>query len=283
MNNSSSNYARHGGGNQGYQNRGGYNNNGGRGGGYNNHNTNRYQNGNRNNNYGNNNNNHGNNNQNYGNQNNYQGNHGGGNNNQNNNYHHNNNQGGYNNHNNQGQNSQNGQNQENRGNSYAANSASSNMTASGIPLSNTVNAQGKISYLPGTASLVEEIDKKQLVMLRDGRILIGTLRSVDQFANLVLQDTVERITVDNEFCDLPRGIYLIRGENVALMGDVDQEMEGVINDQECRYLTKMPEKYMQQKSLDKDQQNTEEQDKKLKMLRERGMTMFREMPGDQYV
>ena len=139
------------------------------------------------------------------------------------------------------------------------------------------------SHLPGTASLVEEIDKKQLVMLRDGRILIGTLRSVDQFANLVLQDTVERITVDNEFCDLPRGIYLIRGENVALMGDVDHEMEGVINNQECRYLTKMPEKYMQQKSLDKDQQNTEEQDKKLKMLRERGMTMFREMPGDQYV
>lgn len=280
MNNSSSNYARHGGGNQGYQNRGGYNN--GRG-GYNNHNTNRYQN-NRNNNYGNNSNNnsHGSNNQNYGNQNNYQGNHGG-NNNQNNNYHNNNNQGGYNNYNTQGQNSQNGQNQENRGSSYASNSNSSNMTASGIPLSNTVNAQGKISYLPGTASLVEEIDKKQLVMLRDGRILIGTLRSVDQFANLVLQDTVERITVDNEFCDLPRGIYLIRGENVALMGDVDQEMEGVINNQECRYLTKMPEKYMQQKSLDKDQQNTEEQDKKLKMLRERGMTMFREMPGDQYV
>ena len=67
------------------------------------------------------------------------------------------------------------------------------------------------------------------------------------------------------------------------MGDVDQDMENMINNQECRYLTRMPEKYMQQKSLDKDQENNNEQEKKLKMLRERGMTMFREMPGDQYI
>ena len=42
------------------------------------------------------------------------------------------------------------------------------------------------NYLPGTASLIEEIDKKLLVVLRDGRTLIGWLRSIDQFANLVL-------------------------------------------------------------------------------------------------
>lgn len=77
-----------------------------------------------------------------------------------------------------------------------------NITASGIPLSNTKNSSGSISYLPGTASLVEEVDKKQLVMLRDGRMLIGVLRSVDQFANLVLQNTIERVLVNNEFCDI---------------------------------------------------------------------------------
>ena len=36
-------------------------------------------------------------------------------------------------------------------------------------------------FLPGTASLVEEVDKKLLVVLRDGRKLVGTLRSFDQF------------------------------------------------------------------------------------------------------
>jgi U6 snRNA-associated Sm-like protein LSm1 len=39
---------------------------------------------------------------------------------------------------------------------------------------------------PGVA-IVEELDKKLLVQLRDGRKIIGTLRSFDQFANLVLE------------------------------------------------------------------------------------------------
>ena len=70
-------------------------------------------------------------------------------------------------------------------------------------------------YLPGTASLIEEIDKKQMVLLRDGRTLIGYLRSVDQFANLVLHRTIERIHVGSEYGDIPRGIFVVRGENVV--------------------------------------------------------------------
>lgn len=68
-------------------------------------------------------------------------------------------------------------------------------------------------YLPGTAGLIEEIDKKHLVVLRDGRTLIGVLRAIDQFANLVLHGTVERIHVDGYFGDIPRGIFVVRGFN----------------------------------------------------------------------
>jgi U6 snRNA-associated Sm-like protein LSm1 len=39
-------------------------------------------------------------------------------------------------------------------------------------------------------------------------------------ANLVLQDTIERIYVGNCFGDIPRGIFLIRGENVVLLGEI---------------------------------------------------------------
>jgi small nuclear ribonucleoprotein (snRNP)-like protein len=39
---------------------------------------------------------------------------------------------------------------------------------------------------PGLA-IVEELDKTLLVQLRDGRKIIGILRSFDQFANLVLE------------------------------------------------------------------------------------------------
>ena len=70
-------------------------------------------------------------------------------------------------------------------------------------------------YLPGTASLIEELDKKLMVLLRDGRTLIGYLRSVDQFANLVLHRTIERIHVGSEYGDIPRGIFVVRGENVV--------------------------------------------------------------------
>ncbi|KAK9765720.1 putative Sm-like protein LSm1, variant 2 [Basidiobolus ranarum] len=67
--------------------------------------------------------------------------------------------------------------------------------------------------------------EKLLVILRDGRKLIGVLRSYDQFANLVLQDTVERIYVGDCYGDIPRGIFIIRGENVVLLGEVDLEKE----------------------------------------------------------
>jgi small nuclear ribonucleoprotein (snRNP)-like protein len=42
---------------------------------------------------------------------------------------------------------------------------------------------------PGMA-LVEELDKTLLIQLRDGRKLIGIMRSFDQFANIVLEGTV---------------------------------------------------------------------------------------------
>ena len=159
-----------------------------------------------------------------------------------------------------------------------------NITASGIPLSNTINASGSISYLPGTASLVEEVDKKQLVILRDGKMLIGILRSVDQFANLVLQNTYERILIDGEFCDMDRGIYLIRGENVALMGDFNEEKENMIqSNQFSEYLTRKDEKYILEKFEVNEKVETEKAIAKSKQLRERGMTLYKEYYGDQYV
>uniref|UniRef100_A0A674N7N6 U6 snRNA-associated Sm-like protein LSm1 n=1 Tax=Takifugu rubripes TaxID=31033 RepID=A0A674N7N6_TAKRU len=78
-----------------------------------------------------------------------------------------------------------------------------------------------MNYVPGTASLIDDIDKKHLVLLRDGRTLIGYLRSIDQFANLVFHQTVERIHVGKKFGDIPRGIFIVRGENVVLLGEID--------------------------------------------------------------
>lgn len=108
-----------------------------------------------------------------------------------------------------------------------------------------------------------------MVALRDGRKLIGVLRSWDQFgkppslttqtnsarrkqnkseikgkerkksqcltstqANLVLQSTIERIFVPPTdpssrglYADIPRGIFLVRGENVLLLGEIDLDKD----------------------------------------------------------
>ncbi|KAG5885775.1 hypothetical protein JTB14_031211 [Gonioctena quinquepunctata] len=79
--------------------------------------------------------------------------------------------------------------------------------------------------LEGTAHLLDELDKKLMVLLRDGRTLIGYLRSVDQFANLVLHQTTERIHVGKEYGDIPRGVFIVRGENVVLLGEIDASRE----------------------------------------------------------
>jgi U6 snRNA-associated Sm-like protein LSm1 len=87
------------------------------------------------------------------------------------------------------------------------------------------------------AQLLDLTDKKLLLVLRDGRKLIGVLRSWDQFANLVLQDTIERTfyhpsssstTPQYLYTDIPRGIFLVRGENVLLLGEIDLDRDDFV-------------------------------------------------------
>ncbi|XP_031501046.1 sm-like protein LSM1B [Nymphaea colorata] len=76
-----------------------------------------------------------------------------------------------------------------------------------------------------STSLASYLDKKLLVLLRDGRKLLGVLRSFDQFANVVLEGACERVIVGDLYCDIPLGLYVIRGENVVLIGELDLEKE----------------------------------------------------------
>ncbi|CAH8872037.1 unnamed protein product [Trichobilharzia szidati] len=71
---------------------------------------------------------------------------------------------------------------------------------------------------PGAASLIQDIGKKMAISLRGGRMFIGYLRIIDQFA-------VERIHVEKKFCDVPQGILLIRGENIIIIGELNPEVD----------------------------------------------------------
>jgi U6 snRNA-associated Sm-like protein LSm1 len=62
------------------------------------------------------------------------------------------------------------------------------------------------------------LDKKTVVLLRDGTYFYGTFRSFDQFNNITLEDTVERVFFENMFSDKKVGLYVIRGESIVLVG-----------------------------------------------------------------
>ncbi|XP_050284946.1 sm-like protein LSM1A isoform X2 [Quercus robur] len=66
---------------------------------------------------------------------------------------------------------------------------------------------------------------KVVLQLRDDRKLIGVLRSFDQFANVVMEGAYERIIVGDLYCDMQLGLYVVRGENVVLTGELDLERE----------------------------------------------------------
>ncbi|KAK3945337.1 U6 snRNA-associated Sm-like protein LSm8 [Diplogelasinospora grovesii] len=101
-------------------------------------------------------------------------------------------------------------------------------------------------------SLNSYIEKKVCIITTDGRNLVGVLASHDQTTNLVrssspfhfpqqlpprppsvLKNTVERVirTPDDSepSAEVPLGLYIVRGENVCLVGLVDEPLDASIN------------------------------------------------------
>ncbi|KAF1951098.1 hypothetical protein CC80DRAFT_496381 [Byssothecium circinans] len=89
-----------------------------------------------------------------------------------------------------------------------------------------------------SSMLLDMVDKKVDVLLRDEKEYIGILRSYDQFANLVLTECSERIAARNpEASDDPAipkwliadvklpGLMTVRGENVTICATVDLDRE----------------------------------------------------------
>lgn len=79
------------------------------------------------------------------------------------------------------------------------------------------------------------VTEKLLILLRDGRKLLGILSSFDQFANAILEGACERVIVGEIYCDIPLGLYVIRGENVVLIGELDLEKEEI-----PQHMTRVP-------------------------------------------
>ncbi|SIO73302.1 U6 snRNA-associated Sm-like protein LSm8 [Babesia microti strain RI] len=65
-----------------------------------------------------------------------------------------------------------------------------------------------------------------LVVTYDGRVFVGSLEGFDQLTNLILNQSEERVYRCNSPVErLKLGLFVIRGDNVVLIGEVDNELD----------------------------------------------------------
>lgn len=67
------------------------------------------------------------------------------------------------------------------------------------------------------------LPEKLFIVTGDGRTIVGTLLGNDQVQNLILNDAIERVySNDADVEEVPLGLYVIRGDNLCLIGEYDE-------------------------------------------------------------
>ena len=84
--------------------------------------------------------------------------------------------------------------------------------------------------------LGKAIGRRVSVMTSDGRHLLGVLRGVDQFLNLVLEDVTDMLySLDEAPEEIPCGAFMVRGDDVLVVGAVDTAEEAGLNRDNLRF------------------------------------------------
>ncbi|EHS63902.1 uncharacterized protein PGTG_20884 [Puccinia graminis f. sp. tritici CRL 75-36-700-3] len=73
-------------------------------------------------------------------------------------------------------------------------------------------------------------DKRVLVITQDGRTITGELKGFDQTTNIILSDSVERVySSDEPMEEVPLGLYIVRGDHISVIGELDVEADAKID------------------------------------------------------
>ncbi|KAJ2880501.1 hypothetical protein H4R27_004688, partial [Coemansia aciculifera] len=74
------------------------------------------------------------------------------------------------------------------------------------------------------------VDCKVSVVMNDGRLVVGILRGLDQTTNIIMQSCQERIFSEDEAVEVvDLGLYMIRGDNIAIIGLVDEVVDAALD------------------------------------------------------
>lgn len=70
------------------------------------------------------------------------------------------------------------------------------------------------------------LDHQVSVVTNDGRTIVGELKGLDQKLNVILEQCHERIfSSDAGVEKVPLGLYIVRGDNIAIVGEIDEEAD----------------------------------------------------------
>ncbi|VDI26654.1 U6 snRNA-associated Sm-like protein LSm8 [Mytilus californianus] len=76
------------------------------------------------------------------------------------------------------------------------------------------------------SALESYVNRTVSIVTADGRIIVGTLKGFDQTINLILDESHERVYSATQGVEqVILGLYIIRGDNVALIGEIDDEAD----------------------------------------------------------
>lgn len=80
------------------------------------------------------------------------------------------------------------------------------------------------------SSLQGYIDRRVLLVLQDGRAIVGVLAGFDQKSNVVVSDCKERVySLDEGVEEIPLGLYLVKGDMIALIGEIDDAIDQAVD------------------------------------------------------
>ncbi|KAI6019810.1 hypothetical protein F5J12DRAFT_489443 [Pisolithus orientalis] len=80
------------------------------------------------------------------------------------------------------------------------------------------------------SSLQGYIDRRVLLVLQDGRAIVGVLAGFDQKSNIVVSDCRERVySLDEGVDEIPLGLYLVKGDMIALIGEIDDAIDQAVD------------------------------------------------------
>ncbi|KAK8861466.1 hypothetical protein IAR55_002286 [Kwoniella newhampshirensis] len=80
------------------------------------------------------------------------------------------------------------------------------------------------------AAVESYVDHLVQVILYDGRIIVGKLKGFDIRTNLILAECVEREYSSDQGVEMiPLGLYMIKGDNVAVVSELDEEKDSMVD------------------------------------------------------